>query len=86
MTSQFVSKITITLIADWLEEAACTLRRLPKLTVQGFKSNRPPTFNKFREAYGYNEAEVRLGSPTARHISEMDEAPQWMMFLTVQPE
>lgn len=52
MTFEFVSKITITLIADWLEEAARKLRCLPKLAVQGFKSNWPPTFSKFREAYG----------------------------------
>ena len=28
------------------------LRRLPKVTVQGFKSNCPPTVNEFHEAYG----------------------------------
>jgi Domain of unknown function (DUF6362) len=78
--------ITLVAIADRLEEAAHTLRRLPKVTVQGFKSNWPPTVNEFHEAYGYNEAEVRLGPPSARHISEMDEALQWMLLLTVDPE
>jgi hypothetical protein len=77
--------LTMTATADRLEEAAHTLR-LPKVTVQGFKSNWPPTVNEFHEAYGYNEAEVRLGPPSARHISEMDEALQWMMLLTLDTE
>lgn len=41
------------LIADRLEEAAHTLRRLPKVEVQGFKSNWPATINEFHEAYRY---------------------------------
>jgi hypothetical protein len=45
MTPNPPSKLTMAMaaIADRLEEAAHTLRRLPKVTVQGFKSNWPPT-------------------------------------------
>jgi Domain of unknown function (DUF6362) len=54
--------------------------------VQGYRSNWPSTVNEFHEAYGCNEATVRLGPPSARHISEMDEALRWMMLLTFEPE
>lgn len=86
MSSQLVSNLTMTFVADRLEEAAYTLRRLPKVTVQGFKSNWPPTVNEFHEAYGYNDAEVRLGPPSAKHITEMDEALRWMLLVKDDPE
>jgi Domain of unknown function (DUF6362) len=78
--------LTMVAIADRLEEAAYTLRRLPKVTVEGFKSNWPPTINEFHEAYGYNDATVRLGPPTARHITEMDEALSWILLLEPVPD
>nr|WP_263378455.1 DUF6362 family protein [Granulicella paludicola] len=74
-------KLTMVSIADRLEEAAYTLRRLPKVTVQGFKSNWPATINEFHESYGYNDATVRMGPPSARHITEMDEALLWLTIL-----
>lgn len=73
-------------IADRLEQAAHTLRRLPKVTGHGIKSNWPPTVNEFHEAYCYNDAEIRLGPPTARHITEMDEALSWLLFLPPVPD
>jgi hypothetical protein len=85
MTLNPPSKLTMSAIADRLEEAAHTLRRLPKVTVQGFKSNWPPTANEFHEAYGYNDAEVRLGPPSALHITEMDEALSWLLLLDPVP-
>jgi hypothetical protein len=86
MPAKLGDKLTMVTIADRLEEAAYTLRRLPKATVQGFKSNWPPTVNEFHEAYGYNDATVRLGPPSAKHITEMDEALRWMLLLNEDPE
>lgn len=79
-------KLTLVAIADRLEQAAYTLRRLPRVTVDGYKSNWPSTVNEFHEAYGYNEATMRLGPPSARHITEMDEALRWMLLLNDDPE
>jgi hypothetical protein len=45
-------KFTMTLIADVLRRSLITLRRLPKVAFQDFKSNRSFTINEFREAYG----------------------------------
>jgi hypothetical protein len=50
-------------VADRLEEAAQTLRRLPSVRVRGYVSSWPPIIRDFWEAYGRHEAEVRLGSP-----------------------
>ena len=74
-------KLTMVSTADRLEEAAYMLRRLPKVTVQGCKSNWPQTVNEFHECYGYNEATVHLGPPSARHIAEIDKALLWFNLL-----
>jgi hypothetical protein len=79
-------KLTMVAIADRLEEAAYTLRRLPKVTVQGFKSNWPPMVNDAHESYGYNDATVRLGPPSAKHITQMDEALRWLHHLEPVPD
>ena len=87
MTAQkSLDKLTMVLIWDRLKEAAHTLNRLPKPTVQGYKSNWPPMIMEFHESYGYNDAMVRLGPPSARHISEMDEALSWLNLLEPEPD
>ncbi|MDE2099116.1 MAG: hypothetical protein KGL39_17815 [Patescibacteria group bacterium] len=65
-------------IADRLEEAAHTLKRMPAVSVQGYISSWPVTVNDYHESYGYNSATVHLGPPSARHISEMDEVFAWI--------
>jgi hypothetical protein len=42
--------------------------------------------SEFHEAYGYNDAEVRLDPPSARHITEMDEALSWLLLLDPVPD
>jgi hypothetical protein len=74
-------KWSVTDVADRLEQAAHTLRRLPPVKVQGFKSNWPEVLRDVHEAYGWDGARVRLGPPTARQITEMDEALRWLMWL-----
>lgn len=74
--------LSLTDVADRLEQAAHTLRRLPKVGIDGYRSYWPPMVNEFHEAYGYNAAEARLGPPTARHITEMDQALRWLLWLT----
>ena len=73
---------TVTSIAERFEEAAHTLRRLPKVTVQGYRGYWPTTIDAFHEAYGYNDIQVRLGPPSARHITEMDECLRWLLWLS----
>jgi hypothetical protein len=86
MTKTPPNKLTMVAIADRLEQAAYTLRRLPKVTVQGFKSNWPPMINDAHESYGYNDASVGPGPPSARHITEMDEALMWLHHLEPVPD
>ena len=68
-------------VADRLEEAAQTLRRLPPVKVRGYVSAWPPTIRNFWEAYGRHEVEVRPGPPTADAIDRMDECLAWLHLL-----
>lgn len=67
-----------------LEEAAITLRRLPDPPGSGPKgagSSWPEYVREARHAYGYQEARMRV-VPTARQVSEMDEALDWLRLLS----
>jgi predicted DNA-binding protein (UPF0251 family) len=68
-------------VADALEEAAQTLRRLPPVRVQGYVSTWPAIIRDFWEAYGWHEAEVRLGPPAPDAIDRMDAALGWLHVL-----
>jgi Domain of unknown function (DUF6362) len=68
-------------VAEFLEEAARTLRRLPPVTVQGFFSTWPPVIRDFWEAFGWNAVEVRLGPPSSDAIDRMDAALRWLLCL-----
>ena len=72
---------TPTVVAERLEEAADTLRRLPAVRVQGYFSTWPAVVRDFWEAFGWHDAEVRLGPPTPRAIDRMDETLQWLRWL-----
>lgn len=69
------------LVAERLEEAAETLRRLPAAKVQGYFSAWPPVVRDFWEAFGWETAQVRLGPPTPGAIDRMDEALAWLRWL-----
>ncbi|MBF0424609.1 MAG: hypothetical protein HQL66_02145 [Magnetococcales bacterium] len=80
------SKWTPKLVADRLEEAASTLRRLP---VAGLKPREygnawPTVIHEFCEAYGWNEAVVRLGPPPSEAITRMDECLDWLRWLEAE--
>lgn len=75
------TRITIITVADRLDQAAYTMRRLPKVKVQGYASTWPEIVREFVEAYGWNEVTTRLGPPSPRHITEMDETLRWLLWL-----
>jgi len=75
------TKLAVTDVADRIEQAAHTLRRLPKVAVQGYFSAWPPIVHEAMQAYGWENVRVQPGPPSARHISEMDEALRWLMWL-----
>ncbi len=75
------SKWTPKLVAARLEEAAEVMKRLPMSSPRQCQSSWPPIVQQFWEAYGWNDAEVRLGPPLPDAISRMDEALQWLRWL-----
>lgn len=72
---------TAKLVEARLEEAADTLRRLPSIKVQGYFSTWPPIIRDFWDAFGWHDAEVRLGPPSPQAIDLMDETLQWLRWL-----
>ena len=71
------NKWTAKLIAERLEDAAITLRRLPPIKVQGYFNVWPSVVQDYWGALG-TEHRIRLGPPLPRAIDEMDEALAWM--------
>lgn len=81
-----VGKWTPKMVAERIEEAATTLRRL---NVSGLKpkvygSSWPDVIHEFSEAYGYNDLVVRLGPPSAEAITLMDQTMEWLHWLEVE--
>ena len=73
--------LSMTDVADRLEQAAQTLRRLPPVKVRGYFGTWPQIMQEAIYAYGWEETRIKLGPPSARHITEMDEALRWFMWL-----
>ncbi|MBF0171470.1 MAG: hypothetical protein HQK87_10370 [Nitrospinae bacterium] len=78
-----VAEWTPKLVADRLEEAASTLRRLPVagLKPREYGNSWPTVIHDAMEAYGWNEAVAPLGPPSAEAITRMDEAMEWLRWL-----
>lgn len=67
-------------IADRIEAAALTLRRLPNPSgsgARGYGTSWPDVVHDAQQAYGYGEARVRV-VPSSEDISRMDEAIGWL--------
>ncbi|MBF0629296.1 MAG: hypothetical protein HQL91_13855 [Magnetococcales bacterium] len=76
-----VEKWTPKMVTERLEEAASTLRRLPPVGPKGLYSFWPDIIHDAMEAYGWNQALLRLGPPPAEAITRMDETLQWLRWL-----
>lgn len=66
-----------------LERAGQTLLSLPIAGARpaGFRSNMPEIVRQVAEAYGADPEEMRPATPSARAISEMDEALNWVSLI-----
>ena len=69
------------LVEAYLAEAADTLRRLPEPRVRGYGSSWPEVIREAWEAYGWTEAPLRLGPPSAEAIDQMDQTLLWLRWL-----
>lgn len=68
------------MVADRLEEAATTLKRLPDEKIRQLRSNWPETIPVWGD-YGDEKSRVRLGSPSPEAIDRMDETLSWLRWL-----
>lgn len=66
-----------------LEDAGAALLALPSrgCLPAGYRSNWPDVVVNAAEAYGYGQATVRPPAPTARRVTQMDEAFGWIALL-----
>lgn len=79
MTSWTPSKV-----ADRLEEAAETLRRLPPVRMHGYCSTWPQILHDANDKRDWEALKTRLGPPTAKAITHMEETLTWSGWLTAE--
>lgn len=72
---------TVTDVADRFEEAAYTLKRLPPVKIQGYKTTWPEIVRTVFEKMQEEMLPMRLGPPTADAISRMEETINWVFWL-----
>lgn len=74
--------ITADEVVSRLEDAGRTLMRLPGSGWStGARTYWPDIVREQMEAYGWTDAELRLGPPSAAEISAMDEALRWLGYI-----
>ena len=76
-------KWCVEMVAARLEEAAETLNRLPMtgLKPREYGDAWPTVIHDAMDAYGWDEAVVRLGPPSAEAITRMDEVMDWLRWM-----
>jgi hypothetical protein len=79
-------KYTVTDVADRFEEAAQTLRRLPRVGVQGYFNAMPPVIRTAAEILQEEKLPMRMGPPSAEAISRMEEVLVWLWWLDDEDE
>lgn len=72
---------TPAMVEERLEEAACILRRLPAVRVQGYFSLWPRMKVEFSDLVGQEQVPLRPPPPSARAITRMEEAVLWLQWL-----
>lgn len=74
-----IEKLDFHFIANRLEEAADTLKRVPANSGL-YKSLTywPDVVHSFWDAYGWNDIVIRPIPPNAKQISELDETLKWL--------
>jgi Domain of unknown function (DUF6362) len=74
---------TESLVAERLEEAARTLRRLPPVTVTGYFSVWPHIMHDMDDQKDWEQPVIhRRGPPSAQEISRMEQTLTWFRFLS----
>lgn len=68
------------MVANRMEEAASTLRRLPSVKPKGHASSWPPVIQELMDICR-GDAHLRLGPPPADAITRMDECLEWLKWL-----
>ena len=73
---------TASIVEERLEEAAAVLRRLPPVKVRGYFSSWPQIAHDAEDKRDWETQVRRLGPPSARAISRMEQTLTWFCYLT----
>lgn len=71
-------------VAEQLEEAIYTLKRLPPHTVRGYRTIWPAIVYTTWELLAQEKLPMRLGPPPAAAIDRMEETFRWIAWLEVE--
>ena len=69
------------IVNEWLTEAGQTLRKLPPVRVQGYRSQWPEVVRDFWDAYGWHEAVMPPMCATALELDRLDAVLRWQTHL-----
>ncbi len=75
---------TASVIETRLEDAASTLRRLPPVKVAGYFSVWPHILHDADDKRDWEVEVRRIGTPSAKAISRMEETFNWFYWLTAE--
>lgn len=76
-----ISGWTVEAVAERLEEAARTMRRMPTPMPRGVRAAWPDIVWDAREAYGYTPPALSMGPLSAAAIRRMDECQGWLRWM-----
>jgi len=69
-------------VFEQIERSVRTLRKLPRVTVRQRFCNWPDIIRSFHEAYGYNDPDPPRIVPTAKQLTELDQAIRWLAWIS----
>ena len=81
-----MKKWTVTDVANRFEDAVFTLKRLPSVRVKGYGKMWPEVVHSTAELLQAEVLPMRLGPPSSKSISEMEECFQWILWLDDETE
>ena len=72
---------TVEMVEARLEDAACVIRRLPRVRVPGYFNTWPAMIVEFADRVGQEPVPMRLPPPSAGAITRMEETLGWLRWL-----
>jgi len=76
-----MTRWTVAMVEERLQEAACTLRRLPPVKICGYFSAWPQILHDADDKRDWETDVIHRGPPSPQAISRMEETLEWFCWL-----